>query len=51
MRVLLVEDNPDDVASVERLAALSQPAVCLVAIQDGQEAASYLSRPGTCPPE
>ena len=43
MRLLLIEDNPDDVAIVERLARSSPLPVDLVSAADGREALALLS--------
>lgn len=46
MNVLLVEDNPDDIAAVARVAAASRASIVLTVVKDGQDAADYLFRQG-----
>lgn len=44
MRVLVVEDNPEDVAVIERLAAMSPTPVDLIIASDGEHAIDVLLR-------
>jgi CheY-like chemotaxis protein len=43
MNILLVEDNPDDVAAVRRLASSCETAVRVRVVVDGDEASRYLA--------
>ena len=46
MRILLVEDNPDHTALIERSLEGSEPPVELHSVRDGEEALRYLRRQG-----
>ena len=49
MKVLLIEDNPDDVLAVERLARASPAPVQLTEISDGASALEWLTFGGVQP--
>ena len=47
MRILVVDDNPDDVVVLHIVAEQLQPGIVLDVVETGDEALAHLDRPGT----